>query len=429
MAEAGPPPAGPSGLAARTPIPASSWYALGVLTLMSFVAYVDRTAMAMLLQPIKLELRLTDGELGLLTGLAFAAFYAFMGLPLARLADRAPRVKLLSICLVLWSGATAVTGLARNFPQIFLARMGVGVGEAGCVPPSHSLIADYFPPERRALAITIFQSGASVGLSGGLFVVGLLAESFGWRGALQIIGLAGVPLALLIILTVPEGLRPKPSAETREPFTKALAAILRRPALLHLMVGYGLHSICTSGVTQWSPSFLIRSYGMSMAQVGAWSGLATGVAGIAGLLTGGLLANWLAPHDVRWELRIPVITVLLSLPFFALMFLSPTAWLSLAMQVFAKYFSAVGGGVALAAVQSFVEPHRRATAVSIILFLSSLLGLGLGPYLIGVISDLLAPSLGQESLRYALLFACVVIAWSVVHFVIAERRTLQDRLN
>jgi len=195
------------------------------------------------------------------------------------------------------------------------------------------------------------------------------------------------------------------------------------------MVGYGLHSICSSGVTQWSPSFLIRSYGMSMAQVGAWSGLATGVAGIAGLLTGGLLANWLAPHDVRWELRIPVITVLLSLPFFALMFLSPTAWLSLAMQVFAKYFSAVGGGVALAAVQSFVEPHRRATAVSIILFLSSLLGLGLGPYLIGVISDLLAPSLGQESLRYALLFACVVIAWSVVHFVIAERRTLQDRLN
>jgi predicted MFS family arabinose efflux permease len=260
-------------------------------------------------------------------------------------------------------------------------------------------------------------------------VVGTLAQSLGWRAALQVIGLAGLPVALLVVLTVPEGRRPKPSAETREPFTHALAAIARRPALVHLMIGYGLVAICASGETQWSPSFFMRSYGMTMAQVGVWSGLASGVAGVAGLLSGGLLASALVPRDPRWELRIPVITVAISLPLFALMLLSPTAWLAIVMQFFAKYVSAVGGGVALAAVQSFVEPHRRATAVSIILFLSSVLGLGLGPYLIGAISDLLAPSLGQESLRYAMLLTCVVIVWSLVHFVIAERRTLQDRLN
>jgi predicted MFS family arabinose efflux permease len=414
---------------APTPTPAVSWYALGVLTVMSFFAYMDRSALAILLQAIKADLHLTDTQLGLLSGLAFAAFYSTLGIPLARLADRSSRVKLLAGCLALWSVMTALSGVARNFPQLFLARMGVGVGEAGCVPTSHSLIGDYFPARRRALAITIFQSGATLGLSGGYFVVAVLAHQLGWRHALQVIGLAGVPLAILILLTVPEGRRAKPSAETRESARQAISAILKRPAMRHLVIAYALCTICTFGVTQWSPTYLIRSFGMTMTEVGAWSGLTVAVGSISGLLSGGLLATWLAPRDRRWELRLPAITMALCVPLFAIMFLAPTAWLALLMQFLAKYFSGLGGGVALAAVQTFAEPHRRATAVSIMLFLSSLLGLGLGPYMIGAASDLLAPTFGQESLRYALLVACVLIAWSVIHFVLAERRTLQDRVN
>ena len=413
----------------RTQIPMASWYALAVLTVINAFGYMDRMALAILQEAIKVDLHLTDRQLGLLSGLAFAALYATLGVPLARIADRSSRVKLIAACFSLWSVLTCLSGLARNFQQLFLARMGVGVGEAGCLPPGHSLIGDYFPRERRALAVTIFQCGAVLGLSAGLFTIGALGQRLGWRMSLQIVGFAGVPVALLAALTLREPSRPRATQGTTEMAPRALRALLGRPAFVHLAIAISLSTICSSGMSQWFPSFLMRSFGMSMLQVGAWSGSISVVSGVLGLLTGGFLATRLLPRDPRWELWIPAIGYGASTPLFCLMYLSPTAWMALVVKVFAYYLGAVGGGVALAAVQAFAEPHRRATALSLVYFLSSLLGLGMGPYLIGALSDLLAAPLGRQSLRYALLCSCAMLAWAVIHFLLAARRTFRDRVN
>lgn len=405
------------------------WYAVILLTVINMFAFADRLALSILQEPIKVDLHLTDAELGLLSGLAFAIFHSTMGIPLARFADRAPRVKLMAICLSLWSLATTLAGMARNFPQLFLARMSVGVGEAGCVAPGHSLIADYFPRERRALPLAIFQCGSIAGLSLGLFVIGALGQHLGWRLSLQIAGFAGIPIALLMVFTLREPPRPQPSNATKEPALQALGALLRRPAFVHVALAAGLGMTCSTGMTQWFPSFLIRSFGMSIVQVGAWSGLAVAIGGLAGLLSGGMLTTWLARRDPRWELWIPAIAFSAGAPFSVLMVLSPTALLALIFKTVAIYLGSIGSGVAIIAVHSLSEPHRRATAIAITQFLASLLGLGVGPLLIGVMSDVLAPSLGRESLRYSMLISCVFLVWAIIHFLLAARRSTKDRVN
>jgi MFS family permease len=410
-------------------IPAASWYALGVLTLINLFAYMDRIALTILLQSIKADLHLSDQQLGLLSGLAFALFYATLGIPLAWLADRSSRVRLISFCLATWSLMTTLSGMARNFPQLFFARMGVGIGEAGCLPPAHSVIGDYFPREKRALAISLFNAGAAVGLSGGLFVVGTLAEHHGWRTPLQVIGAVGLPLALLAVLTLREPPRPRLDGDTRESIAQTVGALLRRPAFVHLALAFSIGSIATQGFGQWAPTFLIRSFGMSMGQTGAWIGAISGGGAVIGMLAGGFLASRLIPRDSRWELRLPIIATMIQTPLFVLLLLSPTLSLALTLNALTAISGAFASGIAIAAVQSFAEPHRRATAVSLVMFLMSLLGTGAGPYLVGLISDLLAPRFGQESLRYALLFSSVMLVWATAHFLLANRSASKDRVN
>jgi predicted MFS family arabinose efflux permease len=396
---------------ADSKIPLSSWYALALLFLVNMFAYADRMALAMLQEQIKAELHTTDAQMGLLLGLAFALFYSTLGIPLARLADRMSRPKLLAACLFAWSAMTAVSGLCRNFTQLFIARMGVGVGEAGCVPPAHSLIGELFPRDKRALGVGIFQSGAVVGLSAGMLVIGILGEHFGWRVAFQVIGLTGLPLALLMLLTLRDPRSAQVVEETRESARQALGALLRRRAFVHLLLAYSVGSICTFGIIQWVPSFLMRSFGMGMVEVGAWSGLASLISSVSGLLLGGVLVAWLVKRDARWELWLPAITMGASVPMFVLMCLSPEAWMAISMKMLANFFGAVGSGVALA------------------LFLSALLGQGLGPFLIGMFSDLLAPTFGQESLRYALLISCSMLVWSVVHYMLSARTSRRDQVD
>ncbi len=414
---------------AQSAIPLSSWYALALLFLVNMFGYADRMALAMLQEQIKAELHTTDQQMGLLLGFAFALFYAVLGIPLARLADRLSRPKLLAACLVAWSVMTAVSGLCRNFTQLFIARMGVGVGEAGCVPPAHSLIGDLFPRNKRALGVGIFQSGAVLGLSVGMLAIGILGQHFGWRVAFQVIGAAGLPLAVLMVLTLRDPRSAQVVQETRESARQALAALLGRRAFLHLLLAYSIGSICTFGIIQWVPSFLMRSFGMSMVQVGAWAGLASLISSVSGLLLGGVLVAWLVKHDARWELWLPAITMGTSVPMFVLMCLSPVAWMAIIMKMLANFLGAVGSGVALATIQSFAEPHRRATAVSLVLFMSALLGQGLGPFLIGTLSDMLAPAFGRESLRYALLLSCSMLVWSVVHYLLSARTSRRDQVN
>jgi MFS family permease len=416
--------------APRPQISVMGWYTLAVLTLISLFCYMDRIAVSILMEAIKHDLHLSDRQLGLLSGLAFALFYSTLGLPLAWLADRTPRVRLISVCLAIWSAMTALSGVARSFPQLFLARMGVGIGEAGCVPPAHSIIGDYFPRERRALAVSIFQAGGSLGISGGLILIGMLGQQLGWRTSLQIVGLAGVPLAILAFFTVREPPRPKPPADmAKESLFQALGVLLRRPALVHLALAYSIAGVCTLGFAQWSPTYLIRSFGLNMASAGAWTGVTSAVSGVLGLLFGGTIATWLTKRDARWEIWLPGIACATSLPFFAAVMLTPTLGIVQVLKVFLTFVASVGNGVSLSAAQSFAEPHRRALAVSLMFFLFSLLGQGLGPYVVGWVSDLLTPSLGKESLRYALLVSCAALPWAVTHYYLAARASVKDRLN
>lgn len=410
--------------------PAVAAYALTLLFFVSLFNYMDRMVLAVLVEPIKAELGLSDSQLGLLTGFAFAALYATLGIPLARLADRKSRVVILSACLVLWSAMTAATGLARNFWQLFAIRMGVGVGEAGCVPSAHSMIGDLFPPEKRAFAISVFQAGGLAGLSGGLMLTGILADQIGWRLALCVVGLPGALLGVIILLTLKEPARrttPQASA-TGESALAVIKILLKRKALFHLTLGLSVGSFATYGLTQWIPAFFIRSHGLSLTQIGVWSGLAAGIGGILGVLAGGATAVKLLPRDRRWELWVPALAYAGSAPFYLAVFLWPSPYVAIAIKVVATFIAASGGGVALSAIQSFAEPNRRATAVSLVLFLSSLLGLGAGPFAVGLVSDLLEPRLGAESLRYALVISTGALIWAGAHFAMAARTARQDRI-
>jgi len=406
-------------------IPLTAWYGLAVLTAINMFAQMDRIALAILLQPIKLELHLNDQELGLLTGLAFALFYAVLGLPLARRADTGSRTRLLSACLGLWTLMTTFSGFARSFPQLFLARVGVGVGEAGCLPSSFSLIGDMFPRARRTLTIAIFQCGGTAGISVGTFIVGMLAHYLGWRGCLQVIGLAGLPFALLVLFTVPEPARPQSHEAGKEPAREALGALWRRPAFVNLAIAYGLAAVANMGIGQWNPTFLIRVFGFSMAQIGVWAGLATALGSALGLLAGGVAASWLGPRDGRWELWLPAIATGISFPLAILMAFSPTVFIVLTCKIVFAVLSSVSAVVSMAAVQSLVEPNRRATAISLVIFLYSILGLGLGPYLIGLVSDLLTAEFGRESLRYGILAVSFFLPWSALHYFRASQRSAE----
>ncbi|GGC88105.1 spinster family MFS transporter [Chelatococcus reniformis] len=397
-------------------------YVLGLLTAVSFFNYLDRMVIAILLEPIKRELGLTDAQMGLVAGFAFAMLYAVLALPLARIADRRSRVTLVSICLAIWSAMTALTGLARNFTELFVARAAVGVGEAGCVPAAHSLLGDLFPRERRAFAISIFQAGGVLGQSAGLALAGAAAQLWGWRAALVIAGLFGIPLALLMFFTAREPPRGEGHARASAESTLAtLKALVARPPLVHLVLGVAVAAFGSYGIVQWLPAFFIRSHGLTLAEVGLYSGATGAIGGVLGTIFGGYALIRLGPRDVRWELWWPLLV-------FALfpLFMLPSFWVAdwkvaLGFQLMAFFIGSSGGGVALSALQTYVEPHRRATAVAILLLMSSLLGLGLGPVAVGVISDRLAPSLGSESLRYALMATTCMPIWAAIHFWLAAR--------
>jgi MFS family permease len=315
---------------------------------------------------------------------------------------------------------TALTGFARNFPELFAARMAVGVGEAGCVPASHSMIGDMFTPERRALAVGVFQAGGLIGLSVGLAAAGMAAETYGWRAALIGVGLLGLPLALLMAFTLREPTR-QASTVQKESAKAALSALSRSRPLVHLVIGIAIGSFATYGMAQWLPAFFIRSHGLSLTGVGLYGGFTAGAGGVIGTLAGGYAMLHLQPRDKRWELWLPAFCYIGSIPFYLTAFWVESAILAYAIKFVAIFVAAGGGGVALAAIQSFAEPHRRATAIAVMMFLSSLIGLGLGPATVGALSDALTASFGSEALRYALMLSTVFLAWAGLHFWAAAR--------
>ncbi|HEX8302248.1 MFS transporter [Sphingomonas sp.] len=396
---------------------------LALLTLTYFFSYMDRQILAILQELIKKDLHLSDTQLGLLSGLAFAIFYATLGIPVARLADRANRRNIVAISLAIWSVMTAAGGLAQNFTQLLIARIGVGIGEAGSSPPSHSIIADLYPPDRRAGAMGVYSLGVVLGAALGTFIGGLVASAYGWRAAMYVIGLPGVALAVVVWLFVVEprrGLadpRPHDPDEAVPSLRQGFASILATAPALHLVMAVTLTSMIGYGLTAWGPSFMVRSLGFTVREISLYVALPAGAAGALSAVFGGKLADRLArSHGLYAQATMVAVLKTLALPFTLGFFLlgSPAAAL-------ASYFAYVllansYLGPTFALIQGLAPVRLRALWAAITLLVINLIGLGLGPTLVGVISDLLKPSLGTESLRWSMLIFAAVTPWAIFHF-------------
>jgi MFS family permease len=367
--------------------------------------FLDRMLLSILAAPIQADLDLSDGEMGLLGGLAFAALYSTLGVPLSALADRTGRVRVITWCLVAWSAFTALCGLATSFWQIFLARLGVGVGEAGGVAPSYAVIGEWFPPERRASALAVYSLGIPLGSAFGLLAGGYIAEEINWRVAFIAVGLAGVILAPLLRLLVKD----RPVRVVTEPVTQApdlgatLQLLIRKPSFWLLSFGAAAGSSIGYGISFWLPSFVQRSFDIGLFDTAVFLSGVLLIGGVSGILIGGRLADRLGPGNRCWYAWLPAIAYAASAPLWAAGMSSESLPLAFVLLLVPQGLSYVWLGPVLTAVQNLVEPAARATASALFLLINNLIGLAAGIYALGALSDALAPAYGEESLRMAIL--------------------------
>jgi len=406
-------------------------YALGLLCVVYVVNFVDRQVLAILLPSIKRDLGLGDFQLGFLSGTSFGIFYATLGVPIARLADRSSRKGVIAICLALWSGMTALCGTATGFLSLLLYRTGVGVGEAGGSPPAHSMISDYFPPERRATALGIFSLGVPLGILVGFLAGGWLDEAFGWRNAFLVVGLPGVALAVVVALTLKEPPRGQSegleSGDSEAPSAMAVIAFLwQARSFRHLSVASGLYAFVGYSITNWAPSFLDRSHQMEQGDIGTALALIIGIGGGLGIYLGGVLSDRLSASDPVGRIRVPTWAMFLSLPFGFVIYTTPNTTLALALFTVPAFLGLMYQAPAFAITQSLATPKMRATAAAVLLFVINIIGLAMGPAATGALSDALEPRFGADSLRYALLLVSCVLGWSGFHFLRAGRTLEAD---
>ncbi len=408
-------------------------YALGLLTLGYCFNFIDRQLLSILQEAIKVDLDLSDSQLGLLTGFAFAMFYVSAGIPIARWADKGNRRNIVSLAIGIWSLMTAVSGLAQNYLQLFLARIGVGVGEAGGSPPSHSIISDIFPAEKRATAISIYSTGVNIGILFGFLLGGWLNEFFGWRIAFAVVGLPGLLIALVIRYSIKEpirGLSDGKQVTEVAPLGDVLKLLFSRSSFRHIALGAGLNAFAAYGTVNWQGSFFIRLHGMSTGELGTWLALSSGFLGAVGILGGGMLADKLAPRDKRWYVWIPAIVGFIGVPFFITVFLIESTYAALILSCIPGTLINVYLGNSIATSHALVGARMRAMASAILFFILNLIGLGLGPLFIGLLSDYLAPTMGVESLRYAMVYLIPgALFWSSCHFMLASRSLRDDLAN
>jgi MFS family permease len=406
-------------------------YVLAMLVVVYVFNFLDRQIVTILAEPIKVDLGLNDTQIGLMTGLAFAVFYTVLGIPIARLADRANRVSIISVALVVWSGMTALCGLAQNFAQMLAARIGVGVGEAGCSPPAHSLIADYYPPEQRASALSVYALGIPIGSILGLLAGGWVAEFWGWRTAFLVVGLPGVALALLVKLTVREPIRgmsdPAGASQGEQPaLGETIRTLLNNRTMVHVAMGGALTSFVGYGLGQWLPAYFIRIHQLGIAETATYFGLGIGVASAIGTYLGGTLADRLGRKDRRMYAWIPAAGVLVAFPFYVAAMVSGNPYLAIAILVVPSLLNSLWLGPAFGTIQNLAPMRMRALASAVLLFILNIIGLGLGPFLVGVLSDLLSGVAGELSLRWAILIATAAYFWAGAHFLLASRTIRQD---
>jgi len=417
--------------------PAYLRYALGLLTTVYVINFVDRQVLSILQQSIKKELGVSDLQLGLLTGAAFGVFYAVLGIPIARLADRVSRKGVMAVCLTIWSAMTALCGLAGSFASLLVFRVGVGIGEAGGSPPAHSLISDYFPPHKLGTSLGIFSLGVPLGIMVGFLIGGWMGELLGWRFTLMAVGLPGVVLAGVVALTLREpargGLTHQAATESTSaakpgapPVGEVIRFLLRSRSFRHNGIASGLYAFVGYSVTNWAPPFLERSHHMSPSEIGTALALIIGIIGGLGIYLGGVVTDRMSIRDERWRMRVPALAMWVSVPFGFVVYTTSDAALALAMFVFPVFFGVFYQAPSLALAQSLATPRMRAVASALLLFIINIIGLALGPPTTGLISDLLEPRFGQESLRWALLIVSLMLVWSGVHYWLAARSLPTD---
>ncbi len=384
---------------------------LWILLVVYIFNFIDRQIVNILAEPIANDLGLSDTQIGLMTGLAFALFYTALGLPIARYADRpsTDRPRLIAVAIAVWSLMTALCGLAQNFGQLLLARIGVGVGEAGCTPPAHSLIADMVEPAKRSSALAFYALGIPVGTVLGMMIGGVLNDIFGWRRAFLVVGLPGVAMAVLVwfVLRDPRKTRAAEAlrggaAQHTMPFFAALRSVMGSPAFVLLLAAGSSASFLAYGKTTWTTIFFQRTHELSPGEVGLWFGIVNGIAGIAGTFLGGWLADRYGAVDRRHVLTAPAIGMALSVPLAFMAYQAQSWQLALGLLFLPTLFNSFYYGPTYSAAQGLVPLRTRAIAAAVVLFFQNLIGLGLGPLFFGMLSDWLRPEYGEESVRYVL---------------------------
>ena len=408
-------------------------YVIVLVWLVMLSRFVDLQIIAVLLESIKQEFHFSDTQLGLLTGFAFSLFYATLGLPIAWLADRYNRRNIIALSLGLWSLMSALCGAATGFVSLFLARMGVGVGEAGGIPPSYSLISDYIERNRRGTVFAILNSSVPLGVFVGFLIGGWVNTYFGWRAAFVVVGLPGIFLALLIRFTLREP--PRGHADglaaitTSPPLKETFAYLWSLHSYRHIVMATSIFTLGAIGSGIWIPSFFIRVHGMGVAEVGTWLAFLYGIGGAVGSTLGGTLADRLATrrHDARWYMWLSGITNVCILPFSLFVYLWPNPIQALMVHLGTTTLMHMYLGPAFGTVQNLAGAKRRAMASAINLFMINLIALGLGPLIVGMASDYFNARFGANALRYSIL-AVVLVAynWAAVHFFLAARTLRQD---
>jgi MFS family permease len=418
-------------------------YALGLLFVVYGLSYVDRQILSILMEPIRLEFNFSDMQLGLLSGAAFAVFYATLGIPIARYADHHNRVTIIALSLLVWSAATALTGRVHSFLQLFLVRVGVGIGEAGCNPSAYSIISDYYEPRRRATALSIYSLGVYLGQFMGYVAAGYTAQVYGWRAAFYVVGLPGIAMAVLVKLTLrepPRGFSDVNYVPVEPPPTwVVLRKLLSKASFVNLSFAAGLHALVAYGLNNFYSAFLMRSHGMSLTETSAALAVITLSGGLTGTYLGGRLSDVLGQRnggDPRYQLWVPAVALLINIPVWLLALLLPAKQAVLLLMVPAITLGATYLGPSIAATHQLVGVRERALGGALLMFVLNIIGLGLGPILTGRISDLIRRNLMDQGiaeavaradgLKYALCIMSVINLWSAVHYFRAARTLRAD---
>lgn len=414
-------------------------YSLALLMCVAVFSYIDRTIIAVLQEGMRIELGLSDTQLGMLTGLGFAIFYTLFAIPIARIADTWVRKYVIAVALGFWSLMTAGSGLAASFLALLIFRIGVAIGEAGSVPTTHSLISDYYPKEKRATALSIWGLTLSIGPMTGFLLGGWLNDLVGWRQTFIIFGLAGVALVPVILLTLPEPVRgatdrnddetaDSQSAEKAPDLSAVARSLWQLRSFRYLCIGTALHAFSAIAMVNWNAPFYQRVHELSATEVGIYLGLIIGVGGALGTLAGGMLADHFGRRDSRFYMWVPAVSTLLVIPFGLIQYLVPNLTLSLAAAFAIGVLTSAYLGPVNGTSQSLVKPGMRAVTSATLVFVTNIIGMGLGPLFTGILSDWfsLGFNMGPDSLRYAILCTLLANVFAGIAYAYASRFVDRD---